>query len=269
MEDKTKSINIIQQGYCYHINTIEEETRKSDLDAMIIRGNHKSSQSVLNAAALNKSISKEIDHGWALPLKIESLQSIKNAGVVPHMSGRTILNKWEGGTLHQNMCNPWLLIPRPLKTVGKQLSPTGVTPTMLLWFLPAQDYTHDLCNAKQMANKTNTYWKNRPGRSLLPDTRKRKNRVDIHCDSWQASLSIKIRYERVPHLRKSWLQSTSTSVLDKYLDYNKGVKLCCYKIVSDSVKRAEVQSSDSSKDIHINGGGGKLQVPQFLWPMAA
>ena len=50
---------------------------------MILRGNHKYSQSVLNAAALNKAISKEIDHGWELPLTIESLQSIKNAGVVP------------------------------------------------------------------------------------------------------------------------------------------------------------------------------------------
>ena len=56
---------------------IEEETIKSDLSAMILRGNHKSSQSVLNAAALNKAISKEIDHGWALTLTIESLQSIK------------------------------------------------------------------------------------------------------------------------------------------------------------------------------------------------
>ena len=27
-EDKTKIINIIQQGYCYHLNPIEEETRK-------------------------------------------------------------------------------------------------------------------------------------------------------------------------------------------------------------------------------------------------
>ena len=50
---------------------------------MILRGNHKSSQSVLNTAALNKSINKEIDHGWALPLTIESLQSIKHSGVVP------------------------------------------------------------------------------------------------------------------------------------------------------------------------------------------
>ena len=50
---------------------------------MILRGNHKSSRSVLNAAALNKTIRKEIDHGLELPLTILSLQSIKNAGVVP------------------------------------------------------------------------------------------------------------------------------------------------------------------------------------------
>ena len=50
---------------------------------MILRRNHKSSQSLLNAAALKKSISKEIDHGWELLLIIESIQSIKNAGVVP------------------------------------------------------------------------------------------------------------------------------------------------------------------------------------------
>ena len=49
---------------------------------MILRGNHKSSQSILNSSAIDKAISKEIDHGWALHLTIESLQSIKNAGVV-------------------------------------------------------------------------------------------------------------------------------------------------------------------------------------------
>ena len=82
-EDKTKIISIIQNGSRYHLDPIEEETRKSDLDAMILRRNHKSSQSLLNAAALDKAISKEIDHGWALYLKIGSLQSKKNAGVVP------------------------------------------------------------------------------------------------------------------------------------------------------------------------------------------
>ena len=50
---------------------------------MILRGDHKPSQSVLNSAVLDKDISKEIDRGWALPLTIESLQNIKNTGVVP------------------------------------------------------------------------------------------------------------------------------------------------------------------------------------------
>ena len=50
---------------------------------MILRGNNKSSHSVLNSSALEKAISKEIDHRWALYLTIESLQSIKNEGVAP------------------------------------------------------------------------------------------------------------------------------------------------------------------------------------------
>ena len=50
---------------------------------MILRGNHKSSLSELNSSALDKSINKEIDHIWSLPITIESLQNISNAGVVP------------------------------------------------------------------------------------------------------------------------------------------------------------------------------------------
>ena len=69
-EDKTKIINIIQKGSRCHLNPIEKETRKSDLDTMILRGSHKSSRSVINSAVIDKAISKEIDHGWALPLAI-------------------------------------------------------------------------------------------------------------------------------------------------------------------------------------------------------
>ena len=69
-EDKTNIINIIQQGYRYHIDSIEEETRKSELYAMILRGNHKSSHSVINSAVLDKATIKDIDHVWALTLTI-------------------------------------------------------------------------------------------------------------------------------------------------------------------------------------------------------
>ena len=50
---------------------------------MILRRNHISFHSVLNSDALDKAIIKEMDHGWALILEVESLQNIKNAGVVP------------------------------------------------------------------------------------------------------------------------------------------------------------------------------------------
>ena len=47
-EDKEKIIDIIQKVAPYHLLPIEEITRRSDLDAMILRGNHKSAKSNLN-----------------------------------------------------------------------------------------------------------------------------------------------------------------------------------------------------------------------------
>ena len=44
-EERVNIINIILKGSCYHLDPIEEETQKSDLDAMITRGNHKSPHS--------------------------------------------------------------------------------------------------------------------------------------------------------------------------------------------------------------------------------
>ena len=75
-KDNIKIINIIQKGSHYQIDTIKEKSRKSDLDLMIPRGNYKSSHSYLNSASLEKSIRKEIDHGWELTLTIKSLQNI-------------------------------------------------------------------------------------------------------------------------------------------------------------------------------------------------
>ena len=82
-KDNIKIINIIQKGSRYQIDTIKEKSRKSDLDLMILRGNYKSSHSYLNSTSLEKSIRKEIDHGWELTLTIKSLQNILKTGVVP------------------------------------------------------------------------------------------------------------------------------------------------------------------------------------------
>ena len=71
----------------------------------------------------------------------------------------------------------------------------------------------------------------------------------------------------MPHLRKSWLQSTSTSVLDKSLDQTKVEILCCYEPVSYQVRREEVKYSDSLKDIHLTGGEVSSEFPKFhgMW----
>ena len=73
---------------------------------MILRRNHKSSQSEIKSAALDKAISKEIDHGWALPLTIESLQNIKNAGAVPLGVAAQLSINEKGGTLYQKTREP-------------------------------------------------------------------------------------------------------------------------------------------------------------------
>ena len=69
-EYRAKIVNIIQQGSCYHLDPIEEETQKSDLDTMILRGVYKSYDSELNSYVLDRAIIKVIDHRWALPITI-------------------------------------------------------------------------------------------------------------------------------------------------------------------------------------------------------
>ena len=53
-------VNIIQNGSRYHLSLIEEATRKSDIETMLLRGNHTSARSALNVADLEKEIYKEV-----------------------------------------------------------------------------------------------------------------------------------------------------------------------------------------------------------------
>ena len=46
-------------------------------------GNHKSSRSPLNTAAMKKSIDKAVERRWELPQTIDSIRHIKKVGVVP------------------------------------------------------------------------------------------------------------------------------------------------------------------------------------------
>ena len=60
---------------------IEEATWKSDLEDMLLRGDHRSEQPALNVAALEKSIYKEVEHVWSFPLTIGSIRRIKHVVV--------------------------------------------------------------------------------------------------------------------------------------------------------------------------------------------
>ena len=50
---------------------------------MLLRGNYKSARSALITADPEKAIDKEVEHGWELPLKIDSLCQTEKARVVP------------------------------------------------------------------------------------------------------------------------------------------------------------------------------------------
>ena len=50
---------------------------------MLLQGNHKSEKSDLNVVVMEKEIDKEVEHGRALTITIESIQHIKYLGVVP------------------------------------------------------------------------------------------------------------------------------------------------------------------------------------------
>ena len=76
-------MDIIQEGLRYNLSKIEEAVRKSDLEAMLLRGNHKSEKSDLNVAALETVTDKEMKQGWVLTLTIYSIDHIKDVGVIP------------------------------------------------------------------------------------------------------------------------------------------------------------------------------------------
>lgn len=60
---------------------ISEETRKEDLKHMIERGNHKSA--LMNTQTLDDNYTKEVNHGWMLPILKHSLTILKGAALIP------------------------------------------------------------------------------------------------------------------------------------------------------------------------------------------
>ena len=59
-KDKERIVDIFPKGSRCHLSLIEDATRKLYLKAVILRENHKSASSSLNAAALEKAIYREV-----------------------------------------------------------------------------------------------------------------------------------------------------------------------------------------------------------------
>ena len=60
-----------------------KEERLQDIETFISRGNHPSALSGENLEAVKKNYQKEVNKGWMIPIKIESLRGLKHARVTP------------------------------------------------------------------------------------------------------------------------------------------------------------------------------------------
>ena len=75
---------IITVGCVYLLKEPQDEaTRLNDLEESIKRGNHKSCDKPHLAKSLNENIEKEIRRGYLIPLPVNYLKKLKNAGVIP------------------------------------------------------------------------------------------------------------------------------------------------------------------------------------------
>ena len=78
-----KMSKIISEGLSYPMEDISNTEQKDDLLRMIERGNHKSASTKENEPTLLKNYTKEVQHGWMLPVTTESLKRIKGAAIIP------------------------------------------------------------------------------------------------------------------------------------------------------------------------------------------
>lgn len=84
-KDSKVITSIIKHGASYPIDLqkYSETTRLSDLEAGIVKGNNKSAEHPEGRIALQKAYTKEVNKGWMIPITIDTLRSVKGAGVIP------------------------------------------------------------------------------------------------------------------------------------------------------------------------------------------
>ena len=73
--------NILKQGSNWALDPLAEDLRKKDLEASLLRGNHKSA--VLQKEFLAEALAKEVAKGWMLVLPLEKAIHIPNLIISP------------------------------------------------------------------------------------------------------------------------------------------------------------------------------------------
>lgn len=68
---------------CYPLKDITETDQLNDITTLTARGNHKSSHTPENSAALNKAFNKEVSFEWAIPLLPHCIKHIPGASITP------------------------------------------------------------------------------------------------------------------------------------------------------------------------------------------
>ena len=83
-EDWTEIKNIFDKGCWYPLeNYLDEENRLSDIEAMIARGNHRSTASNESEKIITKNILKEVVRSYLVPIPIPFIKRLKGVQIIP------------------------------------------------------------------------------------------------------------------------------------------------------------------------------------------
>ena len=76
-----KMKTLLSEGSDFPLKPLKEEVRKSDFDAALARGNHKGAKN--KPDLLRKLVSKDVVHGYALPIPLNRLSRVPGAVLAP------------------------------------------------------------------------------------------------------------------------------------------------------------------------------------------
>ena len=106
------------------------------MEAMVVRGNHKSATAPDVEPTLLKNYDKEVKHGWMLPITLESVEKIKGTGVILiGVTKQQSIDEKEKRYTHFRTTHDASCPPPSEQSINDHLVKNNTIP-MLLWPLP-------------------------------------------------------------------------------------------------------------------------------------